>query len=92
MKFKLYCNRFDQRIARQRLDKHSAIRANNNRTNVYRSLLGNSQLVNELAWWESRDTFSIGPRRRFVGNNKGRLRAVVGWRVSSSKQAVILKS
>jgi hypothetical protein len=38
-----------QRITRQRLDKHSAIRARNNRTNVYSSLLGNSQRVNGLA-------------------------------------------
>jgi hypothetical protein len=38
-----------QRIARQRLDKHPAIRARNTRTNVYSSLLGKSQRANELA-------------------------------------------
>jgi hypothetical protein len=38
-----------QGIARQRLDKHPAIRARNNRTNVYSSLLGNSQRTNGLA-------------------------------------------
>jgi hypothetical protein len=37
-----------QRTARQRLDKHPAIHARNNRTNVYSSLLGNSQRANEL--------------------------------------------
>jgi hypothetical protein len=37
-----------QRIARQRLDKHPAIRARNNIMNVYSSLLGNSQRANEL--------------------------------------------
>jgi hypothetical protein len=38
-----------QCIARQRLDKHPAIRARNNRANVYSSLLGNSQRANGLA-------------------------------------------
>jgi hypothetical protein len=38
-----------QRIARQRLDKHTAIRARNNRTNVHSLLLGNSQRANGLA-------------------------------------------
>jgi hypothetical protein len=38
-----------QRIARQRLDEYSAIRVRNNRTNVYSSLLGNSQHGNGLA-------------------------------------------
>jgi hypothetical protein len=38
-----------QRIARQRLDKHPAIRARNNMTNVYSPLLGKSQGANELA-------------------------------------------
>jgi hypothetical protein len=66
-----------QRIARQRLNKHPAIRARNNRTNVYSSLLGNSQRANELAGKESRDVFSVGPRRKIIGDNKGRLRAVV---------------
>jgi hypothetical protein len=37
-----------QRIASQRLDKHPAIRARKNRTNVYSSLLGNSQRANGL--------------------------------------------
>jgi hypothetical protein len=37
-----------QRIARQRLKKHPALRARNNRTNVCTSLLGNSQRANEL--------------------------------------------
>jgi hypothetical protein len=38
-----------QRIARQRLDKHPVIRARNNRTDAYSSLLGNSQRANGLA-------------------------------------------
>jgi hypothetical protein len=38
-----------QRIARKRVDKHAAIRAHNNRTNIYNSLLGNSQRANGLA-------------------------------------------
>jgi hypothetical protein len=38
-----------QRIARQRLDKHPAILVRNSRTNVYNSLLGNSQRANGLA-------------------------------------------
>jgi hypothetical protein len=38
-----------QRIARQRLNKHPAIRARNNRMNVYSSLLGNSQRANGVA-------------------------------------------
>jgi hypothetical protein len=53
-----------QRIARQQLDKHPAIRARNNRTNVYSSLLGSSQCANGLARWLSRDLFSVrGPCR-----------------------------
>jgi hypothetical protein len=48
-----------QCIARQRLDKHPAIRARNNRTNVYSSLLGNSQCANGLTSWLSRDLFSV---------------------------------
>jgi hypothetical protein len=40
-----------QRIAKQRLDKHPAIRARNNSTNVYSSLLGNNQRANGLARW-----------------------------------------
>jgi hypothetical protein len=28
----------------------------------------------------SRDVFSVDQRRRFIGDNKGRLRAVVSWR------------
>jgi hypothetical protein len=67
-------------IARQRLDKHPAIRASNNRTNVYSSLLGISQHANELVGLESRDMFSVGPHRRCVGDSEGRLQAVVGWR------------
>jgi hypothetical protein len=47
-----------QRTARQRLDKYPA-HARNNRTNVYSSLLGNSQRANELAWYLSRDSFSV---------------------------------
>jgi hypothetical protein len=38
-----------QRIARQRVYKHPAIYARNNRTNVYSLLLGNSQPANGLA-------------------------------------------
>jgi hypothetical protein len=39
-----------QRTARQRLEKHTAIRArNNNRTTVYSSPLGNLQRANGLA-------------------------------------------
>jgi hypothetical protein len=37
-----------QSIARHWLDKHPAIHARNNRTNVYCSLLGNSQRANGL--------------------------------------------
>jgi hypothetical protein len=48
-----------QRIARQRLDKHPAIRASNNRTDIYSSLLGNYQRGNGLARWLSRDLFSV---------------------------------
>jgi hypothetical protein len=33
----------------QRLDKHPAIRASNNKTDGYTSLLGNSQRTNEFA-------------------------------------------
>jgi hypothetical protein len=69
-----------QRIARQRLDKHPAIRARNNRTNVHSSLLGKRQRANELAGKESRDVLSVGPHRRYIADNKGRLRAVVSWR------------
>jgi hypothetical protein len=36
-------------IVMQRLDKHSAMRASNNKTNIYRSLLGNDQRTSELA-------------------------------------------
>jgi hypothetical protein len=36
------------RIARQRLDKHPAICAHVNKTNVYSSLLGNSKRANRL--------------------------------------------
>jgi hypothetical protein len=52
-----------QRIATQRLDRHPAIRSGNNRTNVYISLLGNSQRTNGLARELSRDWFSVGSRR-----------------------------
>jgi hypothetical protein len=38
-----------QRIARQRLDKHPSIQVPNNRTNIYSSLLGNSQRANGQA-------------------------------------------
>jgi hypothetical protein len=38
-----------QRIARQRLDNHPAIRARNNKTNIYSSLQGNSQRAKGLA-------------------------------------------
>jgi hypothetical protein len=48
-----------QRIVRQRLDKHPAIRASNNRTNVYSSLLDNSQRANELAGLSSRDLWFL---------------------------------
>jgi hypothetical protein len=48
-----------QRMARQRLDKHPAKRARNDRTNVYTSLLGNSQVANGLARYLSRDLFSV---------------------------------
>jgi hypothetical protein len=37
-----------QRIARQLLDEHPAIRARNNRTNVYSSSLGKSQRASYL--------------------------------------------
>jgi hypothetical protein len=48
-----------QRIARQRLDKRPAIRARNEKTNVYSSLLGKSQRANGLARYLSRDLFSV---------------------------------
>jgi hypothetical protein len=48
-----------QRTARQRLDKHHAIRTRNNRTNFYSSLVGNSQRANGQARWLSRDLFSV---------------------------------
>jgi hypothetical protein len=44
-------------IARKRLDKHSTIRARNNRTNIYRLLQGNDQRVNKLAGYELRELF-----------------------------------
>jgi hypothetical protein len=44
-----------QHTARQRLHKHPTIRARNSRTNVYSSLLGNSQRASELAGLRSRD-------------------------------------
>jgi hypothetical protein len=37
-----------QPVSRQQLDKHPGIRSRNDRTNVYSSLLGNSQRANEL--------------------------------------------
>jgi hypothetical protein len=49
-----------QRITRQRLDKHPAIRTLNNGMNVYSSLLGNSQRANGMARQQSRDVFSVG--------------------------------
>jgi hypothetical protein len=48
-----------QCISRHRLDKHPAIRSLNNRTNVYRLLLCNSQRANGQARWISRDLFSV---------------------------------
>jgi hypothetical protein len=48
-----------QYIARQRLDKHSAILALNKRTNVYSSLLGSSHGADGLARWLSRDLFPV---------------------------------
>jgi hypothetical protein len=50
-----------QCIARQRLDKHPMTNARNNSTNVCSSLLGNSQLANELTRWVSRNLFSVWP-------------------------------
>jgi hypothetical protein len=43
---------------------------NNNRTDVYTSLLGNSQRTNELAGYESHDVLSVGLHWRFIGDNK----------------------
>jgi hypothetical protein len=40
---------YARRVCRQRLDKHVPVSAFYNRTNVYRSLLGNSQRTNEVA-------------------------------------------
>jgi hypothetical protein len=48
-----------QRIVRQRLHKHPAICARNNRTNIYVSLLRNRQHANELDRYLSRDLFSV---------------------------------
>jgi hypothetical protein len=48
-----------QHIARQRIDKHPEIRARNNRTNVYSSLLGNNQRANGLVKYLSRDLLSM---------------------------------
>jgi hypothetical protein len=48
-----------QSITRQWLDKHLAIPVRKNRTNVYSSLLGNSQRANGLARYLSRDLFSV---------------------------------
>jgi hypothetical protein len=67
-----------QRIARQRLDKHPAIRARKNWTNVYSSFLGNSQRANELAGQKSSDVFFgrsasrvyRGQQRSFAGSSK----------------------
>jgi hypothetical protein len=52
-----YCIVTCQRIARERLNKHPAIRSSNKRTNIYNSLLGNIQRANELARQLSRDLF-----------------------------------
>jgi hypothetical protein len=38
-----------RRVSRQRLDKHVPVNALNNRTNVYHSLLGDSQHTKEVA-------------------------------------------
>jgi hypothetical protein len=46
--FQKYCDISTQRIARQRLEKHPAKRTRNKRTNVFISLLDNSQHANEL--------------------------------------------
>jgi hypothetical protein len=46
-------------VTRQRPNKHPAIRARNNRTNVYSSLIGNNQRANGLARYLSRDLFLI---------------------------------
>jgi hypothetical protein len=48
-----------QCIAEQQLDKHPAIDARNNRTNVYSSLLSNSQRANGLVRQLSHDLFSM---------------------------------
>jgi hypothetical protein len=48
-----------QRIDRKRLDTHPAIRARNNRTNVYSSLLGINQRSNGLARQLSCDLFPM---------------------------------
>jgi hypothetical protein len=53
-----------QSIARQRLGKHPAINARNNRTNIYSSLLGNDQRTNGPARWLSSDLFSLWPALR----------------------------
>jgi hypothetical protein len=40
--------------------------------------------------YRPRDVFSIGPRRRFIEDNRGRLRAVVGWRSTEGYKMVSL--
>jgi hypothetical protein len=48
-----------QLIVKQRLDKHPAIGARNNRTNVYSSLSGKSQSANGQARYLACDLFSV---------------------------------
>jgi hypothetical protein len=58
-----------QCITRQRLDKHPAIRARNNTTNVYSSL-GNSQRANKLAGYKSRDVFCRSAPKFYRGQQR----------------------
>jgi hypothetical protein len=67
-----------QRIARQRLDKHPAIRALNNRTNVYSSLLGNSQRANGLARYLSCDLFSVSALCAVLSNKTVNTPKIIG--------------
>jgi hypothetical protein len=54
---RIYCNEFDQRVARQQLCKDGPLR--NNRMNIYSSLLDDSQRANGLTRSVSRDFFSV---------------------------------
>jgi hypothetical protein len=74
-----------QRIARQRLNKHPDIRAHNTRTNVYSSLLGNSQHADELTRKLLRDFFSVWSA---LSNNRT-VFSVLSVRAYSTRRPVV---